>query len=72
MMRVVIDLMETEGLCLGGSGGLNVAGAIAMAKDMGPGHTIVTMLCDHGSRYASKLFNKAFLESKELPVPGWL
>lgn len=72
MMRVVIDLLEHEGLCLGGSGGLNVAGAIAMAKDMGPGHTIVTMLCDHGSRYASKLFNRAFLESKGLPVPGWL
>ena len=72
MMRVVIDLMGNEGLCLGGSGGLNVAGAIAMAKDMGPGHTIVTVLCDHGSRYASKLFNRAFLESKGLPVPPWL
>ena len=72
MMRVVIDLMENEGLCLGGSGGLNVAGAIAMAKDMGQGHTIVTMLCDHGSRYASKLFNRALLESKDLPVPRWL
>ena len=72
MMRLVIDLMENEGLCLGGSGGLNVAGAIAMAKDMGPGHTIVTMLCDHGARYASKLFNRAFLESKGLPVPSWL
>lgn len=72
MMKVVIELMDKEGLCLGGSGGLNVAGAIAMAKDMGPGHTIVTMLCDHGSRYASKMFNREFLESKGLPVPGWL
>ncbi|MGB0785191.1 MAG: cysteine synthase A [Alphaproteobacteria bacterium] len=72
MMRVVIGLMETDGLCLGGSGGLNVAGAIAMGKDMGPGHTIVTVLCDHGSRYASKLFNKEFLQSKSLPIPSWL
>ena len=72
MMHVVINLMEQEGLCLGGSGGLNVAGAIALAKDSGPGHTIVTILCDHGSRYASKLFNRAFLESKDLPVPSWL
>ena len=72
MMQAIIDLMEHDGLCVGGSSGLNVAGAIALAEDMGPGHTIVTMLCDHGGRYASKLFNKAFLESKGLPVPPWL
>ena len=72
MMQAIIDLMEHDGICVGGSGGLNVAGAMALAEDMGPGHTIVTMLCDHGGRYASKLFNKAFLESKGLPVPPWL
>ena len=72
MMNILIRLMDEEGLCLGGSGALNVAGAIAMAEDMGSGHTIVTMLCDHGSRYATKLFNRAFLESKKLPVPPWL
>ncbi len=69
---VVFDLAEKEGLLLGGSSGINVAGAIRMAKEMGPGHTIVTVLCDHGSRYHSKLFNPAFLKEKGLPVPSWL
>ena len=69
---VVFDLLQDEGLCMGLSTGINVAGAIRMAKDMGPGHTIVTILCDYGSRYQSKLFNPAFLKEKGLPVPGWL
>lgn len=69
---VVFDLLEHEGLCLGGSTGVNVVGAMRLAKELGPGHTIVTMLCDHGSRYQSKLFNPEFLRSKELPVPHWL
>ncbi|MBZ8132455.1 cysteine synthase A [Afifella sp. IM 167] len=69
---VVFDLVEHEGLCLGGSSGVNVAGAMRMAREMGPGHTIVTILCDYGSRYASKLFNPEFLRSKDLPVPAWL
>ncbi len=69
---VVFDLLEHEGLCLGGSSGVNVAGAIRLAKEMGPGHTIVTILCDYGTRYQSKLFNPDFLRSKDLPVPGWL
>jgi cysteine synthase A len=69
---VVFDLLEHEGLCLGGSSGINVAGAIRLAKDMGPGHTIVTVLCDFGTRYQSKLFNPQFLRSKNLPVPAWL
>ena len=72
MLDVVFDLVEHEGLCLGGSAGINVAGAIAMAKVMGRGHTIVTILCDHGSRYQSKLFNPAFLAEKGLPTPGWM
>lgn len=71
-VQVVFDLLEHEGLCLGGSSGVNVAGAIRLAKDLGPGHTIVTILCDYGTRYQSKLFDPAFLRSKELPVPGWL
>jgi cysteine synthase A len=66
------DLLEHEGLCMGGSTGVNVAGAIRMAKQMGPGHTIVTVLCDYGTRYASKLFNPEFLREKGLPVPKWL
>jgi len=66
------QLLEEEGLCLGGSSGINVAGAIRLAKEMGPGHTIVTILCDYGTRYQSKLFNPDFLRSKNLPVPGWL
>ena len=69
---VVFELLEHEGLCLGGSSGINVAGAIRMAKEMGPGHTIVTVLCDYGTRYQSKLFNPDFMRSKKLPVPEWL
>lgn len=68
----VFDLAEHEGLLMGGSTGINIAGAIRMAKEMGPGHTIVTILCDHGSRYESKLFNPDFLKEKGLPVPPWL
>ena len=71
-LPVVFDLLSEEGLCLGGSSGVNVAGAIRMAKEMGPGHTIVTPLCDYGTRYQSKLFNPAFLKEKGLPVPEWL
>ncbi len=66
------DLLKEEGLCLGGSSGMNVAGAIRLAKQLGPGHTIVTILCDYGTRYQSKLFNPAFLREKGLPVPNWL
>ncbi|GBE43137.1 MAG TPA: cysteine synthase A [Rhizobiales bacterium] len=69
---VLFELAEKEGLLLGGSSGINVAGAIRLAKDLGPGHTIVTVLCDHGSRYQSKLFNPAFLKEKGLPAPPWL
>lgn len=69
---VVFDLLEHEGLCLGGSSGINVAGAIRLAKDLGPGHTVVTVLCDGGARHQSKLFNPNFLRSKNLPVPEWL
>jgi len=68
----VFDMLEHEGLCLGASSGVNIAGAIRMAGDMGPGKTIVTILCDNGSRYQSKLFNPAFLKEKGLPVPQWL
>ena len=71
-LRIVFDLLDNEGLCLGGSSGINVAGAVRMARDMGPGHTIVTVLCDYGSRYQSKMFNKDFLLSKDLPVPNWM
>ncbi|KQS74371.1 cysteine synthase A [Rhizobium sp. Leaf383] len=69
---LVFDLIEKEGLCLGGSSGINIAGAIRMARDLGPGHTIVTILCDYGNRYQSKLFNPDFLKSKGLPVPEFL
>jgi cysteine synthase A len=69
---IAFDLLEEEGLCMGGSTGVNVAGAIRLARRLGPGHTIVTILCDYGSRYASKLFNPAFLREKSLPVPHWL
>lgn len=69
---LVFDLIEKEGLCLGGSSGINIAGAIRMARDLGPGHTIVTILCDYGNRYQSKLFNPDFLKSKNLPVPEFL
>ncbi len=71
-LPIIFDLVQNEGLCLGGSSGINVAGAIRMAKEMGPGHTIVTVLCDYGNRYQSKLFNPEFLESKGLPVPEWM
>ena len=71
-LPVVFDLLEKEGLCLGGSSGINIAGAMRMAGEMGPGHTIVTVLCDYGNRYQSKLFNPAFLKEKGLPVPAWL
>ena len=69
---IVFDLLEHEGLCLGGSSGINVAGAIRLAKELGPGRTIVTVLCDYGTRYQSKLFNPEFLRSKKLPVPAWM
>ena len=71
-LPIVFDLLEHEGLCLGGSSGINVAGAIRLARRLGPGHTIVTVLCDYGTRYQSKLFDPAFLRSKNLPVPAWL
>jgi cysteine synthase len=71
-VRVIYDLLQHEGLCLGGSTGINIAGAIRLAKQLGPGHTIVTILCDSGNRYQSKLFNPAFMRSKNLPVPEWL
>jgi cysteine synthase len=69
---VIYELLEHEGLCLGGSSGINVAGAIRLARQLGPGHTIVTVLCDSGGRYQSKLFNPAFMRSKNLPAPEWL
>ncbi|HTC83970.1 MAG TPA: cysteine synthase A [Rhizomicrobium sp.] len=71
-LPIIFDLLEHEGLCMGGSTGINVAGAIRMAKDMGPGHTIVTVLADYGNRYQSKLFNPEFLREKGLPSPPWL
>lgn len=71
-LSILFDLVEHEGLFLGGSAGVNIAGAIALARELGPGHTIVTVLCDGGARYASKLYNPAFLRSKGLPVPAWL
>jgi len=71
-LRVAFDLLKHEGLCVGSSTGVNVAGAIKLAREMGPGHTIVTLLCDSGLRYQSKMFNSDFLKSKNLPVPGWL
>ena len=71
-LPIIFDLLEHEGLCMGGSTGINVAGAIRMAKDLGPGHTIVTILADYGNRYQSKLFNPAFLKEKGLPIPPWL
>ena len=72
MLPVLFRLLREEGLCLGGSSGINVAGAIQLARKLGPGHTIVTVLCDFGQRYLSKLYNPEFLRSKELPVPEWL
>jgi cysteine synthase len=69
---VIFDMLEHEGLCMGGSTGINVGGAIRLAKELGPGHTIVTILCDYGTRYQSKLFNPTFLREKKLPVPTWI
>ena len=71
-LPIVFDLLKDEGLCLGGSSGINVAGAIRLAQELGPGHTIVTILCDGGQRYQSKLFNPVFLKEKNLPAPDWL
>lgn len=71
-LPILFDLLQHEGLCLGGSSGINIAAAIRVAKEMGPGHTIVTILCDYGTRYQSKLFNPAFLKEKDLPYPEWL
>ncbi|MDJ0627264.1 MAG: cysteine synthase A [Rhodobacter sp.] len=71
-LPIVFDLLRDEGLCMGGSTGINIAGAMKLARELGPGKTIVTILCDYGTRYQSKLFNPAFLREKGLPVPGWL
>lgn len=71
-LPICFDLLSDEGLCLGGSSGINIAGAIRLAKEMGPGHTIVTILCDYGTRYQSKMFNPTFLKEQGLPVPSWL
>ncbi len=72
MLPIVFELLQNEGLCMGGSTGVNVAGAMKLARELGPGKTIVTILCDYGTRYQSKIFNPAFLKEKGLPVPGWL
>lgn len=72
MLEMLYTLVQEEGLCLGGSAGINIAGAKRLAKEMGPGHTIVTILCDYGNRYASKLYNPVFLTEKGLPTPPWL
>ena len=71
-LQVIFELNQLEGICLGGSSGINIAGAIKMARDMGPGHTIVTILCDYGQRYQSKVYNPEFLREKGLPIPSWL
>ncbi|WP_316014306.1 cysteine synthase A [Roseobacter sp. HKCCA0434] len=71
-LPLIYDLLEHEGLCMGGSTAINIAGAVRMAREMGPGHTIVTILCDYGNRYQSKVYNPEFLREKGLPVPGWL
>src|SRR5262249_36104272 len=71
-VSIIFDLLEHEGLCLGGSSGINVAGAIHLARELGPGHTIVTILADYGTRYQTKLFNPDSLRRKGLPVPAWL
>jgi cysteine synthase A len=71
-LPIIFDLVQEEGLCLGGSTGINIAGAIRLARDLGPGHTIVTILCDYGMRYQSKLFNPTFLRTKDLPIPAWM
>jgi len=71
-LPMVFDLLAEEGLCLGGSSAINMAGAVRMAREMGPGHTIVTILCDYGTRYQSKVYNPEFLRAKGLPVPPWM
>lgn len=71
-LPIVYDLIQQEGLCLGGSSGINIAGAVRLARELGPGHTIVTILCDYGNRYQSKMFNPAFLRGKNLPIPEWM
>ncbi|MGN6145940.1 MAG: cysteine synthase A, partial [Mesorhizobium sp.] len=71
-LPIVFDLIQEEGLCVGGSTGVNIAGAIRLARELGPGHTIVTILADYGTRYQSKLFNPEFLRGKNLPVPTWM
>jgi len=71
-LKILYDLVQHEGLCLGGSAGINIAGAVRLAKDLGPGKTIVTILCDYGNRYQSKLYNPEFLRSKDLPTPPWM
>jgi cysteine synthase A len=71
-LPLVFDLLKNEGLCLGGSSAINVMAAVKVAQDLGPGHTVVTILCDFGTRYQSKLFNPGFLREKNLPVPSWL
>jgi cysteine synthase A len=71
-LPLIFDLLKNEGLCVGGSSGINVAGAVRLARELGPGHTVVTILADSGTRYQSKLFNRAFLQEKGLPVPDWL
>jgi cysteine synthase A len=68
----IFDLLQYEGLCVGTSSGVNIAGAVRLARHLGPGHTIVTLLCDYGTRYQSKLFNPPFLRSKGLPAPAWM
>ena len=72
MLLAIYDMVEHEGLVMGGSTGINVAGAIRLAKDLGPGHTVVTILCDHGQRYQSKIYNPDFLAERGLPVPKWM
>jgi len=71
-LEIIFELNQMEGLCLGGSSGINIGGAIHMARDMGPNHTIVTILCDYGQRYQSKIYNPEFLRERDLPVPAWL
>jgi len=71
-LRIVFDLLEEEGLIMGGSTGINIIGAMKLAKKLGPGSTIVTILCDYGTRYFSKVYNKKFLKSKKLPIPKWI
>jgi cysteine synthase A len=71
-LRILFALTEEEGMCLGGSAGINIAGAMKLARDMGPGHTVVTILCDYGNRYQSKIYNPRWLREKELPVPKWM